>query len=96
MKRVLRLTESDLVRLVKKVLNEQPIPVSLPILGNGPKPPECGKFMKSEGGDNPRPGDGSVLRGPFDMIKSNGSIGPEFQGYTVYKDGRPFCFISNR
>lgn len=30
MKRVIRLTESDLVRIVKKVLSEQPVPANLP------------------------------------------------------------------
>jgi hypothetical protein len=104
MKKVVRLSESDLARVVKRIINEQPIPgpgprpfprpIPQPIPGPGPAMdlPKCDRFMKS---DN-MPGSSSVLRGPFDMIKDNGSVPPEFQGYTVYKDGRPFCFIPNR
>ena len=91
MKKVVRLSESDLARVVRRIINEQPIP------GPGPKMnlPKCDRFMKSEDPSD-YVGGGSVLRGPIDMIKSNGTVSPEYQGYTVYKDGRPFCFISNR
>ena len=95
MKKVVRLSESDLARVVRRIINEQPI------AGDGPGMdlPKCDRFMKPDGKDPsgyPVPGSGSVLRGPFDMIQSNGAAPPEYQGYTVYKDGRPFCFIPNR
>ena len=107
MKKVVRLSESDLARVVRRIINEQPIPVPPigrrppPIAGDGPgmNLPKCDRFMKPDGKDPsgyPVPGSGSVLRGPFDMIQSNGAAPPEYQGYTVYKDGRPFCLISNR
>jgi ppGpp synthetase/RelA/SpoT-type nucleotidyltranferase len=85
MKRVLRLSESDLARVVRRVIREEES-MDLPI---------CNSMMKSE---DPAGyvGGGTVLRGPIDMIKSNGTVSPEFQGYTVYKEGRPFCFIPNR
>ena len=111
MKKVVRLSESDLARVVRRIINEQPIPGPgpRPIPGPGPRPipppipgpgpkmnlPKCDRFMKSEDPSD-YVGGGSVLRGPIDMIKSNGTVSPEYQGYTVYKDGRPFCFISNR
>jgi hypothetical protein len=107
MKKVVRLSESDLNRLVRRIINEQPTPgpgprpfpqpIPRPIPGPGPAMdlPKCDRFMKSE---DPAGyvGGGTVLRGPIDMIKSNGTVSPEFQGYTVYKEGRPFCFIPNR
>jgi hypothetical protein len=95
MKRVLRLSESDLAKVVRRVIKEEES-MGLPI---------CSSVMKSEGGDYPRPGDGprnpltgggSMLRGPIDKITYNGTVSPEYQGYTVHKEGRPFCFIPNR
>jgi len=95
MKRVLRLSESDLAKVVRRVIKEEES-MGLPI---------CNSVMKSEGGDYPRPGDeprkprpggGAMLRGPIDKITYNGTVSPEYQGYTVHKDGRPFCFIPNR
>ena len=95
MKRVLRLSESDLAKVVRRVIREEEEQRGeLPI---------CNSVMKSE--VNPRPGDGprnpltgggSMLRGPIDKITYNGTVSPEYQGYTVHKDGRPFCFIPNR
>jgi hypothetical protein len=86
MKRVLRLSESDLAKVVRRVIKEEES-MGLPI---------CSSVMKSEGGDYPRPGGGAMLRGPIDKITYNGTVSPEYQGYTVHKDGRPFCFIPNR
>ena len=94
MKRVLRLSESDLTRVVRRVIREEE---SMDL-------PKCDRFMKPDGkdpipGDEPRkpsPGGGSMLRGPIDKITYNGTVSPEYQGYTVHKDGRPFCFIPNR
>jgi ppGpp synthetase/RelA/SpoT-type nucleotidyltranferase len=82
MKKVLRLSESDLARVVRRVIKEEE---SMDL-------PRCDSFMKSE---DPAGyvGGGTVLRGPIDMIKSNGTVSPEYQGYTVYKGGKPFCFI---
>ena len=94
MKRVLRLSESDLAKVVRRVIREEEQRGDIPL---------CNSVMKSE--ENPRPGDGprkpstgggSMLRGPIDKITYNGTVSPEYQGYTVHKDGRPFCFIPNR
>ena len=86
MKRVLRLSESDLARVVRRVIREEES-MDLPI---------CRSVMKSEGGDKsgfPRPGDSQTLRGPIDLITYNATVSPEYQGYIVHKEGRPFCFI---
>ena len=83
MKRVLRLSESDLAKVVRRVIREQRSDL-----------PNCNSVMKSEGSNIP--GSGEILRGPIDKITYNGTIPPELQGYTVHKDGRPFCFIPNR
>ena len=115
MKKVVRLTESDLNRLVRRIINEQPIPgpgprpfpqpiprpfpqpIPRPIPGPGPSMdlPKCNRVMKSDGGPD-KPGSGQSLRGPIDRITYNATVSPEYQGYTVHKDGRPFCFIPNR
>ena len=100
MKKVVRLTESDLNRLVRRIINEQPIPVPppipRPIQGPGPAMdlPKCDRFMKSKGGSMPTPGDVRVMSGPIDFITST-PPSPEM-GYIVHKDGRPFCFIPQR
>jgi len=91
MKKVVRLSESDLARVVRRIINEQPIAGDSP----GIDLPKCDRVMKSDGGPD-KPGSGSVLRGPIDRITYNTTVSPEYQGYTVYKDGRPFCFIPNR
>jgi hypothetical protein len=107
MKKVVRLTESDLNRLVRRIINEQPTPgpgprpfprpIPQPIPGPGPEMdlPKCNRVMKSDGGPD-KPGSGQSLRGPIDRITYNATVSPEYQGYTVHKDGRPFCFIPNR
>ena len=43
MKKVIRLTENDLVRIVKKVISEQTPPANLPWIGND------GKFIDNKG-----------------------------------------------
>jgi hypothetical protein len=91
MKKVVRLTESDLNRLVRRIINEQPTPGPGPEMGL----PRCNRVMKSDGGPD-KPGSGQSLRGPIDKITYNGTVSPEYQGYTVHKEGRPFCFIPNR
>ena len=49
--------------------------------------PPC--VMKGDG----LPGSGGSIEGPFDKIESTGPVAPEYQGYIVYKEGKPFCFI---
>jgi len=80
---------------VKTILNEQVGPTvnndsnqsqSEPVPGNVPP---C--VMKGDGA----PGSGGSIEGPFDKIVSTGSVAPEYQGYTVYKEGKPFCFIKS-
>ena len=42
MKKIVRLTESDLARIIKRVINEQPVPTDIPqIPGLNPKLVEC-------------------------------------------------------
>ena len=95
MKRVLRLSESDLARVVRRVIREEEsmdLPICSSVMmrnnGNNPRP--------GDGPSDPRPGDGMILRGPIDKITDNGTVSPEYQGYTVHKGGRPFCFIPKR
>jgi len=85
MKKVIRLSESDLMRVVKRIIKEEEL-MDLP---------KCNRVMKSDGGPD-KPGSGQSLRGPIDSITYNATVSPEYQGYTVHKDGRPFCFIPNR
>jgi len=86
MKKVVRLSENDLSRLVRRIIREEEESMDLP---------RCESFMKSQGGGGmPVPGDSSMLSGPIDKITST-PPSPEM-GYIVHKDGRPFCFIPNR
>ncbi len=77
MRRTVKLTESDLYRIVKRVIREQ---VDLPtcefkmLVGNAP-----GSF--------------SEMKGAYTRITSNGAVEPQYQGYTVHTANGPFCFI---
>jgi hypothetical protein len=83
MGKVIRLTESDLNKIVRKVISED--------LEMDTKLPECMSLMKR---DSEKVGGGSELTdGPFDKITANFTVSPEYQGYTVHKEGKPFCFI---
>lgn len=97
MARITRLTENDLTRLVRRVIKEQPIPMDGKphVAGKGMPQnglPECSSKMTNTD-TNGRAGGGSVLKGNFNMITSNGSVAPQYQGYTIYQNGTPFCII---
>jgi len=77
MRRTVRLTESDLARIVKRVIREQ---VDLPT---------CNSKMVNNGS----PGSSSEMSGSFTKITFNGTVSPESQGYTVHTANGPFCFV---
>ena len=80
-----KLTESKLGN-VKPLISEQ-------IGGKeaGPAPlPSCDGLMKNQ---NDMVGSSLLLQGPIDKITANFTVMPKYQGYTIHKDGRPFCFI---
>ena len=97
MKRVLRLSESDLARVVRRVIREEEDQRGdLPICNSMMMRTDVGNPQPGAEPRKPSPGGGSMLRGPIDKITYNGTVSPEYQGYTVHKEGRPFCFIPNR
>ena len=90
----------------KPLISEQTAPpapdstIPTPQAPQKPSLPKCLTVMVSSvpsGIDqNNMGGSGSSLSGPIDEIKFNGTVSPEYQGYTVHKDGKPFCFIPLR
>lgn len=93
---------------VKTILSEQvPTPPTDNTNTNQSQPNSSGNTNQSQSepvpGDVPPcvmkgdglPGSGGSIEGPFDKIVSTGSVAPEYQGYTVYKEGRPYCFIKS-
>ena len=95
MKRVLRLSESDLARVVRRVIREEES-MDLPICNSMMMRTDVGNPIPGDEPRKPSPGGDAMLRGPIDKITYNGTVSPEYQGYTVHKEGRPFCFIPNR
>ena len=108
MKKVIRLNERDLTRIIKRVINEQRIETMDPLPTPAPNPKDIADKLKNmlqnQSSDLPNcsdlltssssaPGGGSSLQGPFDSIEYNGTVSPAYQGYTVMKGGKPFCFI---
>ena len=83
MRRIVRLTERDLSRIVRQVIREE----------EGSRLPLCSSKMKS-GDVGGKVGSGSEVSGDFTKITYNGSVAPQYQGYTVYENNKPFCFIS--
>jgi len=77
MRRTVRLTESDLARIVRRVIREQ---VDLPT---------CNSKMVNNGAE----GSSSEMSGSFTKITFNGTVSPESQGYTVHTANGPFCFV---
>jgi hypothetical protein len=87
MKKVIKLTERDLTRLVKRVIRESEDSYMETMDGDLPK---CDTLMKSE---SDATGASKNLVGPFDKITANFTVSPMYQGYTLYKNGKKFCFI---
>ena len=40
-----------------------------------------------------KPGSSSYMSGAYTKITTNGSVAPQYQGYTVHNANGPFCFI---
>ena len=83
MRRTVRLTERDLSRLVRRVIREQEQDVS--------DLPTCNSKMVNDG----NPGSSSEMSGSYTKITYNGSVSPQYQGYTVHSKFGPFCFIKS-
>jgi hypothetical protein len=54
-----------------------------------PRLPNCEFKMLTNSG----PGTGSEMSGAYTKITTNGSVPPQYQGYTVHTADGPFCFI---
>ena len=104
MKKLIRLSESDLARIVKRVLNEQEIePSGIEPSGIEPSPvtttgtlKDCITFLTK--------GDTSSIREPMDRemtgegitiknvtIEYNPTVTPGYRSVTMSKNGKPFC-----
>jgi hypothetical protein len=81
MGRIIRLTERNLTRLVRRVIREQEEDV-LAL-------PTCNSKMVGDG----NPGSSAEMTGSYTKITHNGSVQPKYQGYTVHTANGPFCFI---
>lgn len=95
MKKVIRLTESDLTRIVKKVISEQ---------NNSVEPSSteeitlqiCGDIDWSKSANNPM-GGGEISMGTFEIKMKVANIYPGVERNpldnvaVLYKDGRPYC-----
>jgi|APGre2960657444_1045066.scaffolds.fasta_scaffold32351_4 hypothetical protein len=85
MGRIVRLTERDLTRLVKRVIREEEMA--------GGSIPECLAKMEMEGKMEPM--GGGYVTGSFNKISfSNRSESDRNTGYTIYQNGNPYCFVS--
>ena len=51
--------------------------------------PNCNTKMVNDG----KPGSSSYMSGAYTKITTNGSVAPQYQGYTVHNANGPFCFI---
>ena len=92
----MRLSESDLTRLVRRVMQEQTTGGDIPFRSGG-MPPNTKLFECNQKMDQAKNVGGSMeLSGPIDRISYNGTVAPQYQGYTVYKGGKPFCLITKR
>ena len=81
MRRIIKLTERDLSKLVRRVIREQEQDVS--------DLPTCNSKMVNDG----NPGSSSEMSGSYTKITYNGSVPPQYQGYTVHTVNGPFCFV---
>jgi hypothetical protein len=88
----------------KPLISEQPTPqatdstvptpqandstVPTPPVPQKPSLPTC-QFK----GNTNMPGTGFEMSGAYTKITTNGSVAPQYQGYTVHTANGPFCFI---
>ena len=89
----------------KPLISEQPTPqatdstvptpqapnstVPTPPVPQKPSLPTCNTKMVNNG----MPGSSSEMLGAYTKITYNGSVAPQYQGYTVHTANGPFCFI---
>jgi hypothetical protein len=84
----------------KPLISEQPTPqapnstiptppVPTPPVPQKPSLPTCNTKMVNNG----IPGSSSEMSGAYTKITYNGSVAPQYQGYTVHTANGPFCFI---
>ena len=88
MKKVVRLTERDLTRIVRQVILEEE--------QEEPTLPECITFIKTgdktgiqEPMDPKRAGQGTVINNV--VIKYNPTVAPGYRSITMYQNDLPFC-----
>ena len=86
MKKIIRLTESDLSRIVRRVILEEEEPTL----------PECITFIKTgdktaiqEPMDPNMAGQGTVINNV--VIKYNPTVAPGYRSITMYQNDLPFC-----
>ena len=94
-KELLRSTMGDVRPLVSEqsemtTMGTQPSEVS--DIG-GPTPPKSLPNCEFKMLTNSGPGTGSEMSGAYTKITTNGSVAPQYQGYTVHTADGPFCFI---
>ena len=89
----------------KPLISEQPTPpapdstiqtppapdstIPTPPAPQKPRLPTCNTKMVNDG----KPGSSSYMSGAYTKITTNGSVAPQYQGYTVHTANGPFCFI---
>ena len=79
----------------KPLISEQPTPpapdstIPTPPAPQKPRLPNCNTKMVNDG----MPGSSSEMSGAYTKITTNGSVAPQYQGYTVHTANGPFCFI---
>jgi hypothetical protein len=79
----------------KPLISEQPTPqatdstVPTPPVPQKPSLPTCNTKMVNNG----IPGSSSEMSGAYTKITYNGSVAPQYRGYTVHTANGPFCFI---
>ena len=85
MKKIIRLTESDLTRLVRQVIKEQ----------DDSSLPDCETFITTNAGSVREPidpkmgGQGTVIKDV--TISYNPTVSPNYRSITMSKNGVPFC-----
>ena len=82
----------------KPLISEQPTPQQKEFIDDfidshptpqKPSLPTCNTKMVNDG----MPGSSSEMSGAYTKITTNGSVAPQYQGYTVHTVDGPFCFI---
>ena len=89
----MRLSESDLTRLVKRILKEEGEGMESSSTNLPPDLPLCTDLMKNQ---IDMPGASLNLEGPFNKITANFSVAPMHQGFTVHRNNKSYCFIPKK